>query len=475
MTYRDTQRMEVRSLVRLASDIVAPFSPMTVFVHHNPLHHLESLDFEEAVSRAARLLGSQGYLPNHQYRRYVTSGRIGLEQVDQALHARAEDKAVMLGDRRVSHAEVLRAALLHDLTPPPGDRPVSEAGASEERSIVEVLTERLGAALPAGDGSMQMKALAQDTFAALPPQETLTLWCDRTFGTRLMPELNQQLTKWCATFLDEGQATWEMPGREEGFYKTWKRLAAKDWTLTLSGVRGWRHSMEQLPDQAEDAILDSLHTLAVPKAVWSEYFALHLAAMPGWSAYIKWRSEQQTAWQEACPISLVKYIAVRLFYERVLVTATCAEHGIEGRWDAIQTFIEHHPQAYALQRAQVAGRLPRKYARRVKGLRQSREAGQWETLFSRYQAEWGAALREGEAKTAAERLLGLARALKIEAAALRDAAPSDLDTLLGWLAAFPEHSHGPVWLAAFEASYQEKLLAQLTVGRDLDHASAGDL
>ncbi len=44
--------MELRTLIRLASEIIAYYWPMRTFVHHNPLHGLEDLPFEQG--RAAR-------------------------------------------------------------------------------------------------------------------------------------------------------------------------------------------------------------------------------------------------------------------------------------------------------------------------------------------------------------------------------------------------------------------------------------
>ena len=74
--FTDTQRMELRSYVQLAGEVIAQYWPMRTFIHHNPLHGLESLPFEQAVQHGRQLFGGRGYLPNDEYRRHVAGGRI---------------------------------------------------------------------------------------------------------------------------------------------------------------------------------------------------------------------------------------------------------------------------------------------------------------------------------------------------------------------------------------------------------------
>ena len=49
--YTDTQRMELRSYVNLAGEVVARLWPMRTFISRNPLQGLEQFSFGEAVRR----------------------------------------------------------------------------------------------------------------------------------------------------------------------------------------------------------------------------------------------------------------------------------------------------------------------------------------------------------------------------------------------------------------------------------------
>jgi len=117
--------------------------------------------------------------------------------------------------------------------------------------------------------------------------------------------IDRVMTKWLAAFLDQGQATWPMPNRTDGFYAAWRTVAPYD--DAVSGVS----TASELPDtllEAFEAVLG-----AYPEERWEPIFVHHFSALPGWVSFIKWRARRaETPWQEACPITLADYLAVRL-------------------------------------------------------------------------------------------------------------------------------------------------------------------
>ena len=471
-SYSDTQRMALRSQVKLASEIVAPYWPMRTFIHHNPLHELESHSFHEAVQRGQQLLGGRGYLPNEHYRLYYRQGRIRPEHVDAALRPLAQDVSVRIGDRQVSQLAVLRAHLLHGISAPAEESLETLCERAPERNVLMALMDRLPDTLRPPSVEERGQEAVREDLAALGQKLTLSAWCDHALGTGLVAQINDELTRWCAAFLDEGHAAWMMPQRERTLSGAWKTLTRLDLNGSLWGIRDWQRKLEALPDRSEDAILDALAALGVPETARLQYLALHLAALPGWAAFIKWRAEQQGySWQETYPASLVKYLSIRLFYERELVRQVCREElGIEGTFEAIRSYMESHPLAYHLRQERVAGRLPGHWPRRVDRLRNrwpKHGIEAWEALASRYltdSADWH---RRAAVRSAAWRLVALAKVLGIALAELLNSPPTDLKTLLDWLDAFPETQHGPRWLEAFEVGYQESLFAQVarTVGK----------
>ncbi|AGC78259.1 hypothetical protein LX97_02949 [Nonlabens dokdonensis] len=116
-------------------------------------------------------------------------------------------------------------------------------------------------------------------------------------------ELDLIMAKWLAAFMDEGLAEWSMPGKEEGFYKSWRKLAKYDRSLKID-------KKSPLPENGEEALTQLLNDY--PKEQWQELCTQHLAALPGWTGYINYRTEAASGWQLQYPIDLVQYLAVRL-------------------------------------------------------------------------------------------------------------------------------------------------------------------
>ena len=451
--------MELRGVVRLAGEVIAQYWPMRTFVHHNPLHSLEYLPFEETVRRGKRFMGGNGYLPGELYRSYLKSGRIQAAQLETALKPLVQDKGVVVGTRRIAHGEILRACLTEGLCTPVTE-PLDHQLPDPAHELIDRVAARLEPVLTFPDLRDRIRAVAEGDQEALGRWLTLSHWCDDTLGTQIVQQINEQLIKWCEAFLDEGHATWDMPEREKGLYEAWKSLAAQEWSLC--GIKGSRRKIAALPDYPEDVLLESLDTLGIPSALRQDYLSLQLTALPGWAGFIKWRGEERDyPWQQAHPAGLVKFLAIRLWYARELVDKVCrSELGIDGRYEAVVSYMQNNREEYYLRRQRVAGRLPALYAEEVDRLAHQKGTS-WTTVLARYHSEVVPRQEAAARRGAAKKLLALVRSLEIDTAQLADSAPADLKQIVEWIEAFPESDHGPVWLNAFEAGYHDRLLGQL--------------
>jgi hypothetical protein len=112
------------------------------------------------------------------------------------------------------------------------------------------------------------------------------------------------LTKWLSAFLDEGRAEWAMPDREAGFYAAFREVADYDGAIPDEGVVV---DLPAAPTAAIEAVLEPY-----PESQWVPIFEEQLAALPGWTGFIKQRADDGGEWQSAHPITLAGYLAVRL-------------------------------------------------------------------------------------------------------------------------------------------------------------------
>lgn len=121
------QRLKIRSMVTMAGEVLPFFWPMRNFIHHNPLHGLEHLPFEQAVAEASRLFHARGWLRRSEYQRMLSEGDIDLDVLSAMVGAQVDLWLMEHGTNDdPEYGDLLKRLLLAMLTtleqPAPGDR-----------------------------------------------------------------------------------------------------------------------------------------------------------------------------------------------------------------------------------------------------------------------------------------------------------------------------------------------------------------
>ncbi len=117
-------------------------------------------------------------------------------------------------------------------------------------------------------------------------------------------DVDRIMAKWLSSFMDEGLAEWDMPYKSEGFYVAWRLLAIYDPEIGDT-------SLKNIPKTSLEALEEILKDH--PQNDYVDIFTYHLAALPGWTGYINHRTESNSNWQQDYPISLMDYLAARLW------------------------------------------------------------------------------------------------------------------------------------------------------------------
>jgi uncharacterized protein YbcC (UPF0753/DUF2309 family) len=469
-------RQKVQGIVQEAADAVASCWPLRAFIYRNPLQGFEHLPFDEAILTGKDTFGGNGYLPSEDYRALYQAGRITDDAVIEAIGRSGAWKESDIESRlvagRIKPSEIAKLHLIygvegirestfrwkvvqekalqryrHDVPDEVRRHPETLYIPALWKSVLQVLK------LPDPSGEhdplleegreeslrvseeRRLSRLAHD-LARLGRHQTLGEWVENLAGIQIVAPVNDQMIRWCSAFLDTGMATVSMPSRDLGFYRSWRELARYDHTGRFLGIRDLSSKIRKLPDLPEEAIAESLYSLGIEKPFWVGYLRRHLAFLPGWTGLIKQHSiEPLLSSQSQLPIDLVQYLAVRLFYESVLVESICHRTwNVNGRVTELAAYFRKRPDVYPVH--EHPGEL------------QTNDPGQ-----QVFQNAW--------------RLFHLAQLLGLSPEEVQKLDGREIEYILDLVNRFQAESHGPIWLEALELSYRQKLLSRLSSRKSL--------
>ncbi|ELZ06886.1 DUF2309 domain-containing protein [Natrialba aegyptia] len=245
--------------------------------HHGTRPDADQDPIATTIERAVERVGAVWPLYS-----FVTANPLsGFE--DQPFHRAVADGERLFGGRGYPHPDIFRTAWERGQIDP--DVLAGELEAHGIDRDPEALLEEMAAAEAARDADTESDEATEI--------------------------LDRVLSKWLAAFLDEGQAKWPMPNREEGFYAAWRSMVPYD-----GDVPGCDDSSD-LPETATEALESVLDEH--PEGRWIDIAEHHFAALPGWTGFIKQRVDDDTdPWQSTYPITLHEYLAVRLTLAELL-------------------------------------------------------------------------------------------------------------------------------------------------------------
>ena len=133
-------------------------------------------------------------------------------------------------------------------------------------------------------------------------------------------DVDRIMAKWLAAFMDEGLAEWDMPFKSEGFYTAWRYLVIYDSELGMTRLK-------DIPKTSEKALEQILTNHSEKEYI--NIFTYQLAALPGWTGYINHREASNSDWAQDFPISLMDYLAARLWTAKKLNVSILPENNEE--------------------------------------------------------------------------------------------------------------------------------------------------
>ena len=436
------QDLRIRSMVYVAAEPVPFFWPMRSFIHHNPLHGFEHLPFEQAVELGTRLFRARGFLPRPAYQRYLAEGQVDLDTLYQLVRGFVEQQGVSLP---LDMTAWLTTELTRRRDPVVGALDIADANMVHAR-------------LHGGEGETPMvtpEQVSAELERHLLDERPLYEAFDELFGTSVGSDLDEQVIRACLDFFDEGQAVWDMPLRERGFFGAWLGVAGGAVQRTLHGLTDGAAADGSIA--AEQVIALVLRKLQVPEDEWVGYLTRELTRLHGWAGFIRWRSNASNYhWQRRYPGDLVDYLAVRL-----LLALSLLQQASRGRYpytvQSLRETIYAQPYELYLRRELNGGSGLIAMARDIEQTLHRGKRHKIERLFFEYRERKA----RFEAQRQADKLLALAGQMEGRQELLR-LSSEELAQLLLVLQGFAREE-GMLWLKSMEARATESLFDGLSL------------
>ena len=209
------------------------------------------------------MVQARTHLPITEYREEYRRGTIGQADLDRSIRRRlpwaTDALPIVVGHLRIGVIDVIRWDLLHG---------------------------------PAGDASPAPAATLADA-------------------------LDDVLTTWCATFVDDAHVPWAMPDRSLGFYRSWRALAAGDRRLAALVGRDARERIETLPNDAVQMLDLALRARDIDEADRVTAVRTLLLRAPGWAGFARWCDDWAPADRAGVRLRMLDLAAVRAALDHV--------------------------------------------------------------------------------------------------------------------------------------------------------------
>src|SRR6185437_15230555 len=103
------------------------------------------------------------------------------------------------------------------------------------------------------------------------------------------------LIRFCGAFLDQGLAPWQLPRRDDGFYRAFAALYGQPGGPPDHCLRGLAAELARLEGGRVSplrSIRESLDVLGVPAEEWDDFLSSALLALRGWAGIIRFLEER---------------------------------------------------------------------------------------------------------------------------------------------------------------------------------------
>lgn len=303
-------------------------------------------------------------------------------------------------------------------------------------------------------------------------------------GKDILDEIRPMLQQHLASYLDQGLSGWHQKNRDQGFYRVWRNSAQHDLMHVFEQIPDWQDSIESLPDDAMDTIIMLLNQLGIPETHWVNYLQRLALEIPGWSGMFLWRHLHPGYKNQAQPVEMLDYLAVRLVLERLYAQRLCRQQWqIEANLDILRWYFRRRHSEFFVRYVLFNDHLPEYLMtlaqRQVeRSLLEHEHYFPWKQLADMIMA-WRNTPMSDQVKnysvfTHAWPLFRLAQHLGLCATDIVELEDSAIKQIFDCLAALDNETTGFIWLQAYERNYREALFNAVVANENRGRWKNGD-
>lgn len=173
--------------------------------------------------------------------------------------------------------------------------------------------------------------LGQKKFELRNNQHSLTEIASDTDKQDWCELLTDRVSFWAAAHFDKSVSVWNKMHLVNDLYRSWKKEASADRTTEIMGLKGFRSSIKDLPEDHLEFLESFMSELNLGSDETEAYIHSVLLKIPGWSSYLSGLDFTGNLY-ESKTTHLQEFVAVLLSWENYFLKHSVNKENIKAIW-----------------------------------------------------------------------------------------------------------------------------------------------
>ncbi|MAX24607.1 MAG: hypothetical protein CMJ19_08885 [Phycisphaeraceae bacterium] len=137
---------------------------------------------------------------------------------------------------------------------------------------------------------------------------------DQAMGSKHEQSIIDEISRFCGSYYDQGQAAWSNPWQDLPLFAAWKKWVAMHRKPAVVDIDVFRNLLAECDDDPKNVITMILAEMNCPAEYWRDWLLTELYTISGWASYVKYCDYQKQIIEQQSH-ELLELLAIRLFYD----------------------------------------------------------------------------------------------------------------------------------------------------------------